>query len=527
MAKVLSNQEKIDEIVKCGKNPDYFIKKYVKIQHPKRGSIPFELYPFQGDCLTDFQNHRFNIVVKSRQLGLSTLAACYAVWLALFKKDKNILIIATKLKVAQNFIDKVKTALNNLPKWLWLTEIQYETKQYVSFTNGSKIQAIPTSEDAGRSEALSLCIIDECAFIRNFDEIWTAIYSTLSTGGNAILLSTPNGVGDKYHELCVGAQEGTNDFNLIKLPWTVHPERDEEWFSKETKQMSAKAIAQELMCDFAASGDTFLESMEIEKLSRGIKPPLEKTGPNYDLWIWDYYNPTCQYVISADVSRGDAQDFSTFQVFNTKTGEQVAEYKGKIKPDQFAIILSETGKKYGNALICVEKNSYGYTVNLKLSDFKYPNLYYENEKHKIEANFMGQNDVGKIGFDTNPKTRPQILTKLEEILRKNSIKFYSYRFFEEMKTFVWRSSKAQAQKGKTDDLIMAAAIGCWLFDVESDSTVEDKFDYKYMLEAFSVNSTQDNLTPKIRDYANNRYSVPEKNDSIGPYKEFDWIFDKF
>ncbi len=264
MANKPSKNKQVKEIVRCGKDPVYFINKYVQIQHPTRGLINFNTYKFQDACLEDFVNNRFNIILKSRQLGISTLSACYAVWLACFYRDKNVLVIATKLAVAQNFIKKVKTALRSMPDWLTLPEIVSSNKQGVEFSNGSTIKAVPTSDDAGRSEALSLLIVDEAAFIRNFEELWMGLYSTLSTGGRAIVLSTPNGVGDKYHELCVQAQDGNNEFNFIKLMWDVHPERDQEWFDSETKNMSPKQIAQELMCDFAASGDTFL-SLKISK----------------------------------------------------------------------------------------------------------------------------------------------------------------------------------------------------------------------------------------------------------------------
>ena len=103
----LSKQKQVNEIVKCGKDPSYFINRYVQIQHPLKGRIQFHTFPFQDDCLTSFNDHRFNVVVKSRQLGLSTLSAAYAVWMTLFRKDKSILVIATKLAVAQNFIRKV------------------------------------------------------------------------------------------------------------------------------------------------------------------------------------------------------------------------------------------------------------------------------------------------------------------------------------------------------------------------------------------------------------------------------------
>ena len=106
----------ISEIIKCGKDPVYFFNKYCKIQHMTRGTIPFNTYPFQDDCVKAFIDNRFNIILKSRQLGLSTLTAAYSVWLTLFQKDKRVLVIATKLDVAQNFINKVKTIIAHLPK---------------------------------------------------------------------------------------------------------------------------------------------------------------------------------------------------------------------------------------------------------------------------------------------------------------------------------------------------------------------------------------------------------------------------
>ena len=177
------------EIIKCGKEPVYFINKYTKIQHPTKGTISFKTFPFQDDCIRSYTEHRFNVIVKSRQLGLSTISAVYAVWLAIFYRDKNVLVIATKLAVAQNFIRKVKLAIENLPPWLMLPTITEKTKQHIAFSNGSQIKAVPTSEDAGRSEALSLLIVDEAAFIRDFDNLWMGLYSTLSTGGRAIIIS--------------------------------------------------------------------------------------------------------------------------------------------------------------------------------------------------------------------------------------------------------------------------------------------------------------------------------------------------
>ena len=103
--------------------------KYVKIQHPNRGLIQFSLYEFQKESLDEFRENRFNVILKSRQLGLSTLVAAYALWMAIFQRDKNILIIATKLAVAVNFIRKVKTMLRSLPKWLILPQLVADNRQ--------------------------------------------------------------------------------------------------------------------------------------------------------------------------------------------------------------------------------------------------------------------------------------------------------------------------------------------------------------------------------------------------------------
>ena len=50
--------------------------------------------------IEDFMQHRFNIILKARQLGISTLTAGYALWMMSFHQDKNILVIATKQETA-------------------------------------------------------------------------------------------------------------------------------------------------------------------------------------------------------------------------------------------------------------------------------------------------------------------------------------------------------------------------------------------------------------------------------------------
>ena len=246
-----------EEYVKCAQNPVYFFKKYCYIQHPKRGKILFDLYQFQERVMGELNDHRFNVILKSRQLGISTLSAGYSLWMMLFQEDKNVLVIATKQEVAKNIVTKVRYMHENLPSWLRGDTVE-DNKLSLRLGNGSQIKATSASGDAGRSEALSMLIMDEAAFIKGIDEIWASAQSTLSTGGKAIVLSTPNGVGNFFHKTWLKAEEG-DQWNQILLHWTVHPERNKKWRREQTELLGEKMAAQECDCDFISSGYTVVD----------------------------------------------------------------------------------------------------------------------------------------------------------------------------------------------------------------------------------------------------------------------------
>jgi len=234
------------EYSRCMTDPIYFMKTYCIIQHPQKGKIRFDLYDFQERTLTDLIDHRYNIILKSRQLGLSTLTAGYSLWLMTFHDDKNILVIATKQEVAKNLVTKVRVMHNELPNWL-KSSCEEDNRLSLRYKNGSQIKAISTSAGAGRSEALSLLVLDEVAHISLADEIWTAAQQTLATGGACIALSTPNGLGNWFHQTWVKAEAGENNFNFIRLPWQVHPERDQAWRDQQDINLGIRMAAQECL----------------------------------------------------------------------------------------------------------------------------------------------------------------------------------------------------------------------------------------------------------------------------------------
>lgn len=179
-----------DEFKRCAVDPAHFMKKYCIIQHPTKGKTYFHLYPFQEESLHQIRDSRYTIVLKSRQLGISTLTAGYILWSMLFKSDFNVLVIATTKDVAKNLVTKIQVMHDNLPKWLQGGLIE-NNKLSLRFKNGSQVKAVSSAGTSGRSEALSLLVLDECC------EYNTEI--TVRNKRTGIIETIP--IGDFYNRL--------------------------------------------------------------------------------------------------------------------------------------------------------------------------------------------------------------------------------------------------------------------------------------------------------------------------------------
>jgi hypothetical protein len=358
-----------------------------------------------------------------------------------------------------------------LPTWLKNGSME-DNKLSLRLTNGSQIKAIASSPDAGRSEALSLLIFDEAAFIDDIDEIWVAAQSTLSTGGSCIALSTPNGVGNWFHQTWIGAEESRNPFNTIRLHWTVHPERDQKWRDQQEELLGVKKAAQECDCDFVSSGETVIEPETLMFYKETyIQEPIEKGGFDGNLWKWEHADYNKSYMVVADVARGDGADYSTCHVFDIVTATQVAEYKGRVDTKDFGNFLVSLSTEYNDALLVIENANIGWATIQQVIDRGYKNLFYMSKDLKyidVEnqmTNKYRAEDRGLVaGFSTTSKTRPLIISKLTDYFREKSVVVRSTRLIDELFTFIYMNGRAEAMKGYNDDLVMAFSIGLWVRD---------------------------------------------------------------
>ena len=455
----------------CAKDPVFFMRQYCYIQHPKKGKIKFNLFPFQETSLSELRDNRYSVILKSRQLGISTLSAGFALWSMLFKEDFNVLVIATTQEVAKNLVTKVRVMHDNLPSWL-KGNIEADNKLSLKFKNGSQIKAVSSATTGARSEALSLLIIDEAAFIRNIEEIWIASQATLSTGGGAIVLSTPNGVGNWFHSVWSEAEQEINGFHTIKLHWTVHPDRDQEWRNDQTKLLGERGAAQECDCDFVSSGHTVVDGGTLIDYEAQCIDPVEKRGFDNAYWVWEYPNYDRNYIVVADVARGDGGDWSTFHVIDALDIKQVAEYKGKLPPKDFGNMLYTVATEWNNALLAVENANIGWAAIQPILDRGYENLFYTYKDDgyvdvdvQLKKGYDMKDKSQMVpGVSTTSRTRPLMISALEMYMREKTPIIRSKRLIQELFVFIWLNGKAQAQSGYNDDLVMAYAIGLWLRD---------------------------------------------------------------
>ena len=167
----MEKSELIEEFAKCKEDPVYFISNYIKVTHPVRGLVPFRLYPFQKDILEALKDHRFNILRKFRQAGCTTICAAYSLWMIVFQKHKQVVILSKGDAESTEVLDRIKIMYEELPGFLRPRMVE-DNKHTMKLSTGSTIKSRPSGKQSGRSLAGSLLIIDEAAFIENIDTIW-------------------------------------------------------------------------------------------------------------------------------------------------------------------------------------------------------------------------------------------------------------------------------------------------------------------------------------------------------------------
>tara|TARA_R110001583_G_scaffold93302_3_gene236151 strand:- start:3515 stop:5284 length:1770 start_codon:yes stop_codon:yes gene_type:complete len=565
---------------KCKYDPAYFIENFLQTFDKTKGTfVKFSPFPKQLEAIKSYKDNRYNIVLKYRQAGISTLTAAYITWLVSFASKDNpekVLILANKRETAMEFLNKAKVFHSQLPKWISVDIGDTNSKQHVRFSNGCEIKAVATSADALRGYTPSLLILDEAAFIEGGQDVWAACQASLSTGGDAILVSTPNGYDPIYHTTYDGAKKGVNDFKIVEMRWYEDPrfnkglewEKEGEeniicgtedlklyeqyvidgykpispWYSEMIRQMNGnmRLVNQEINCDFLGSGETVIDKEWIELQEKENKrEPIRKEGIERELWIWKDPEPGKKYVMGVDVSTGQSDDFSAFSVIclDCEDGEeQVAEYYGKMPPDELANYVWHAGTRYNAYVIIDITGGVGLPTSLKLKEMGYTQLHYPNGDRNKNPGF---------NIDSN---RRIVVSELEESVRTNRVKIRSERTIAEMTTFIFRNGRPDHMVGYHDDLLWGLAMGLYVANTTFKEIQKNKNHSAAIMDSWmtttQANEHIDSIKPigeKISlstppnnkpERMNERFPDPmhpfgaPSQDARHLYKEHGWLFGK-
>jgi intein/homing endonuclease len=346
---MLTSHEILKEYTKGLVNPTYVIETYLEtFDKTQEGFVPFQLFPRQKEIIRAYEAHRFNLVTKPRQAGVSTTTAAYMavkVGWADSENPENVLIIANKQELAFEFLAKIKDFLSQLPRWVWGDEYYgnekkesksiflTDSKKEIKLPNGSRVKAVATSKDALRGFTPTFLIMDEAAYIDNGAEVFGAALTALGTGGRATLISTPNGMDSLYYKTYDQARTKKNNFNVIEMKWyeDLRYNKDLRWYKDDSVQQEViftfesyktmlddgwkpsstwyeqmcmgmnndvKMIAQELDVSFIGSGGNVINEEFIEYQEKNnVKEPLYVEGLEHETWIWAIPEEGHQYVM--------------------------------------------------------------------------------------------------------------------------------------------------------------------------------------------------------------------------------------
>jgi hypothetical protein len=431
---------------------------------------PFE---YQKRLINNYHQNRFSISLMPRQTGKSTSAAGYLLWYAMFVPDATILIAAHKYLGAQEIMQRIRYAYELCPNHIRAGATSYN-KGSLEFDNGSRIVSQTTTENTGRGMSITLLYLDEFAFVRPTiaKEFWTSITPTLSTGGKAIITSTPNSDEDQFAYIWKGANKvedefgnprpnglGINGFKAFRAFWREHPDRDDKWAEEQRSQLGDERFRREMDCDFVINDETLISPIKLLELE-GVEP-TEKTGQ-----VRWYRKPKKDhiYIVALDPSLGTGGDPSAIQVFEADTTEQIAEWRHNKTdvPTQIKIMadiikeLHTVVKDNKSIYYSVENNTLGEAALISIAEYGEEN---------IPGYFLSDNSVQgssgrriRKGFTTTNKSKIVACNKFKILVESGRMKIYSKPLVSELKTFVASGASYQAKIGETDDLVMASLL---------------------------------------------------------------------
>jgi hypothetical protein len=373
----------VEELRKCKNDIVYFAENFFYITALDRGKEKINLYDAQKEVLETLAKNRFVALLAARQTGKSTLLTIYVLWMVCFNSDFRAAIVANKESTAIKIFKRIRMAYEQLPNYIKPGVKDY-AKTGMTLGNDSSVDVSTTSTTAIRGDSLNCLCIDEAAFIEPhiLEEFWASVIPAISSGKTSkiFMVSTPNGVGNKFYEIYSEAESNPNaKWKSKRIDWWDVPERDQNWKEDMIAALgSEEKFLQEFGNVFVDDASCAVGAAVIERFKLEKKAPIW-VGDNGDYEVYEYPNSDCLYAIGVDVGEGIGRAASVAQVLDItdlKNIKQVAVYGSSvIEPFHFANKLNIIGHSWGIPPMLIERNNCGAQV--------IDALYYQHNYEKI------------------------------------------------------------------------------------------------------------------------------------------------
>ena len=433
----------------------------------------FDPFPAQEYMMDTLKNYDKIIVLKARQLGISTVIRSWFFYQSFYDVEpRSYGVIAHTKDASNNIANMDKTFHSNLPKQMQKKIKKDNVSELVFDDSGSSLRSFTASSKGGtRSFQLDGVHLSEFAFYEDQDEFLSTMMATI--GANQIIIeSTPNEIGDKFYKLIMENLAAEDpEWKVVFFPWYMHPQykatppptfeiRKEEqiikdefdltddqiyWRRKQIATLGKDKFYREYPATvqeaFRSSGTPYFSPESLE----AIEPMPNPRGPLKTYSNVDYSH---DYVMGVDVSAGVGKDYNAFTIIDAQTRQVVCQYwDNKITPVKFAEIIWQEGLHWNNAKVIVEANNVGQVVLWKLREWKYPKLY-KNKKGKE--------------FYTNNKTRPVLFENLKDYIEDELLFNLNIEVIKQLESIQYDKGKPVHPKNGHDDIVVSMALAYYV-----------------------------------------------------------------
>lgn len=469
---ILDEREQRIEWLACSQDPAYFIHNYCHIYDATRGEwIPFSLWEAQVEAVELIFKNNLALILKARQLGLTWLTLCFALWLMLFRPSATILLFSRREIEAIYLLDKrLKGIYTRLADFLKVRDITSDSSHTWELSNGSVAYAFPTT--AGDSYTATLAIVDEADLLPDLDALMLAVKPTIDGGGRMILLSrsnkdTPNSPFKKMFKAAIAKQNG---WAALFIPWMARPSRDANWYERQKADILSRTGSVDALYEqYPATPEEALSPRSLNK-----RLPFEWLNRCYvEMKGEDHESvPGCKvfhppqvgrsYVMAADPAEGNpTSDDSCAHVFDAITLEEVAVLAGKIEPIMFAQYLINLSDYYFGAPILPERNNHGHAVIAQIRT--------EGHEDKLLRGLDGN-----YGWQTTGKSKAILYSHAADLFRLGVPTIHSQVTFLQLCDV--QGSTLEAPEGSNDD----HAMSCVLALLAGDQPPPQTFSFQHM-----------------------------------------------